>query len=110
MKKIKNQIDGKEETFRPTTLDQILGDTGTSKYKTMDVVVYSDKLSGMNKSDLQSHAVQVGIIPIDDRRILVERLTREFKRHVAAFRAPHEPQVPQIKVDKELQAILNQGR
>ena len=35
-----NQIDAKEETGRPTTLDQIWGDTGISKYGTNDFEYY----------------------------------------------------------------------
>ena len=65
-KKVKNinelsQTHGKVEEYQPKTLDQIWGDTGMSKYKTLEEDKYMDYLSDMNKSDLQNYAEEVGI-------------------------------------------------
>ena len=83
-----SQAHGKEETFKPTTLDQIWGDDGTSEYRTMDESVYRQELDNYNKSDLQSHASKKGLIPIDDRKLLTERLVGEFRKHVNQYRIP----------------------
>jgi hypothetical protein len=64
----------------------------------------------MNLSDLQAHASTVGIIPVDNRHTLRERLVREFRKHVSAYKKPvHEPLAP-AKVDPETMKILSEGR
>ena len=90
-KKTKNvnelsQTHGKEEKPVPTSLEQIWGDDGTSKYKTLDADKYRDYLSSLGRSDLQAHAVKIGLVPIDDRTQLTTRLLREFKKHAAKYR------------------------
>ena len=67
------QTHGKVET-EPQTLDQIWGDDGTWKYKTMDAEVYEQYLRNLNKSDLQEHATIIGLVPIDNSGILMKRL------------------------------------
>ena len=85
-----SQAHGKEETFQPTTLDQIWGDTGISEYRTMDEEEYRQEIDAMNKSDLQSHASKKGLIPIDDRNTLVKRLMDQFRSHVNQYRRPEQ--------------------
>ena len=105
-----SQTHGKEEKrTRPTTLDQIWGDTGLSKYGTMDESTYAEEISSMSKSDLQAHASTVGIIPIDNREMLSQRLMREFRKYVASYNAPIERKRG-IKLSKEAKAILAEGR
>ena len=105
-----SQAHGKVEEFQPTTLDQIWGDDGTSTYGTLNENEYSIRLDDMNMSDLQAHASTVGIIPIDNRQTLRERLLREFRKHVSAYKKPvHEPASP-TKVDPEIMKILSEGR
>ena len=105
-----SQTHGKEETkTRPTTLDQIWGDTGISKYGTMDEPTYAEEISSMSKSDLQAHASTVGIIPIDNREMLSQRLMREFRKYVASYNTPVERKKG-IKLSKEAKAILAEGR
>lgn len=92
-KSVKNlsQAHGKEEKFEPTTLDQIWGDDGFDMYGTMKEEEYQDQIDDMNMSDLQTHASRVGIIPVDNRITLRERLVREFRKHVTAYRKPTLP-------------------
>ena len=111
-KNIKNlsQTHGKEEKFEPTTLDQIWGEDGTSTYGTMQEEQYQSQIDDMNLSDLQTHASRVGIIPIDNRNTLRERLLREFRKHVAAYRKPiHDPS-PASPMSREIMQILAEGR
>ena len=86
-KKLENlsQIDAKEEKGKPTTLDQIWGDTGLSKYGTQNFEEYKNYLKGLNRTDIQAHAVQIGILPTDNHEILIARLEREFLRHVNSY-------------------------
>ena len=105
-----SQTNGKEEKeTRPTTLDQVWGDTGISKYGTMDESSYAEEISSMSKSDLQAHASTVGIIPIDNREMLSQRLMREFKKYVASYNTPIEKK-RNITLSKAGKAILAEGR
>lgn len=103
------QSNGNLDT-QPTTLDQIWGDTGLSKYGTLDETEYTNQLSEMNKSDLFAHAATLGIMPIDNRERLVKSLLRNFKSYVASFQMPKAlPGAPKA-VSKEVSKILSEGR
>lgn len=113
MKKGKSltQVHGKDEQFRPTTLEQIWGDTGERKYRTLDENEYLTWLNSVNKSDLQSHAAQIGIIPIDNRDLLVRKLLKEFRAHVASYTAPKAVNSATSKpVSDRVSKILAEGR
>ena len=105
-----NQADGMAEEFEPTTLDQIFGDDGNWKYKTLDKNEYEHYLNGLNKSDLQSHAVNVGIIPIDNKDQLTKRLLREFNRFSSAYRKPQRKKSVDRNVSQDVLDILSEGR
>jgi hypothetical protein len=104
------QVHGKDETFKATTLNQIWGDTGASKYKTLDVAEYTETLRGLNKSDLIAHSVKVGVVPVDNREMTVKKLIAEFKRHVSSYKRPSEvPQKPKTP-SQNILSILAEGR
>ena len=104
-----HQTHGKVETYTPSTLNQIWGDTGIDKYNTFNLEEYKQDLSEMAKADLRSHAVKMGIIPIDDREQLERRLIKEFNIHTASFRRPVINK-PTAKPTKEVFKILSEGR
>ena len=58
MKKIKklDQVHGKQENFKPSTLEQIWGDEGLGLYSTLNVEEYVEIISEFNVTDLQRHA------------------------------------------------------
>jgi hypothetical protein len=103
------QTHGKSEKFVPTTLEQVWGDTGISKYKTMDLGAYSEFLASLNKSDLQAHAVKVSVLPTDNREMLTKKLITKFKEHVAAYRKPEQILSPS-PVSSNALKILAEGR
>jgi hypothetical protein len=112
-KEIQHQTHGmveEEAKTEPSTLDQIWGDTGLGKYNTLDLSVYEKKLSDMGKSDLQSHANSIGLIPIDDSSMLRQRLVREFRKHVAKYGKPLQSSNEEPAVDPKIQKILSEGR
>ena len=105
-----SQAHGKVEEYQPTTLDQIWGDDGTSMYGTLDEGVYQTRLDEMNMSDMQSHASRVGIIPIDNRSMLQDRLVREFRKHASSYKKPvDQNQVPDA-IPADIKKILSEGR
>jgi len=100
-----------KQEFQKTTLDQIWGDEGNSKYGTLEESDYTSQIRAMNKSDLHSHAIKLGILPVENRELLTNRLVREFKKHVLSFKKPKESTAKKPKtVSKDLKSILAQGR
>jgi hypothetical protein len=104
-----SQTHGKEEGVEPTTLDQIWGDSGMGKYKTIEKAEYEEGLDNMTKSDLQTHATKVGLIPVDNREILKGRLMREFTKHVNGYRKPAS-RAKTEKVSSAVKKILSEGK
>ena len=113
-KKLNNldQTHGKSEESetKPSTLDQIWGDTGMWRYKTTDANEYKSYLDSLNKSDLQSHASRIGVIPSDSRDLLSQKLIKEFKRFVAGYRHPKSKNQNPPKISAAAQKILNEGK
>ena len=99
-----------EESYEKTSLDQVWGDTGSSKYGTLNEEDYSEKIKSMNRSDLHSHAVTVGILPIDNRELLVSRLKREFKKHILAYKKPRKSRKSAPGVSSRAKSILSEGK
>ena len=99
-----------KESFEKTTLDQVWGDEGYSKYGTLDEEEYTSSIRGLNKTDLHAHAVKVGILPVDNRQLLTSRLTREFKKYVLGFRKPKSEPKRKTKVSDDIKSILAEGR
>jgi uncharacterized protein YajQ (UPF0234 family) len=103
-----SQTHGKVEN-RKVTLDQIWGDDGRSKYGTLDPIEYDSYLKGLVKTDLQAHAVKIGLIPVDDRQTLVKRLKQEFLKYSAQYQV--RPDSKNVKpVSKTVRDILSEGR
>jgi hypothetical protein len=102
-----SQTHGKVE--KAVTLDQVWGDTGGAKYGTLDLEKYTTFLDDLNKSDLQAHAIKIGLVPIDDRRTLVTRLKKEFQKHVAQFQVK-ENHTSNKPISKSARDILSEGR
>ena len=99
-----------KDPFQKTTLDQIWGDTGSSKYGTLEESVYLNKIRNMNRTDLHAHAVSVGILPIDNREILTTRLAREFKKHILSFQKPSDKKRKEPAVSERIRSILAEGK
>ena len=99
-----------KEPFQKTTMDQVWGSTGSSKYGTLEESVYLNKIRNMNRSDLHSHAVTVGILPIENRDMLATRLTREFKKPVLSFHNPQDKKRKEPAVSERIRSILAEGK
>tara|TARA_R100001377_G_C3130376_1_gene89096 strand:+ start:65 stop:460 length:396 start_codon:yes stop_codon:yes gene_type:complete len=108
-----SQTHGKEEKPLYSTLEQIWGDTGISKYGTFDEDEYLKELENMTKSDIQAHANKLGLVPIDNRRELVKRLMKEFVYHKSKFSTiPADIQINNItsNLSAEVRKILSEGK
>ena len=106
-----NQTHGKVEKsdeFQPTSLDQIWGSDGSSKYGALSIDDYESQLKEMSKAELHIHATKIGLIPVDDRTMLTKRLVREFTKHVAQFQTPIEDSV-EVATNSDVHRILKEG-
>ena len=98
------------EKYEPTTLDQVWGDDGLSKYSTMDAKVYQEKVDNWLLADLKNEAIRVGLLPVDNAEMLKDRLVREFSVHVSSYRKPSQAQENPSQPSADIQKILREGR
>jgi hypothetical protein len=104
-----SQVHGKEEEdqkFEPTTLDQIWGDDGTARYGTMNIEEYKAEIDQMSRTDINAHAADLGVIPVEDRTSLEKRLTEEFTRHVNSYRKPLQKRVEDPGMEQKVRDLL----
>ena len=107
-----NQTHGKDEMsekMSPSSLNQLWGDTGLSKYKTLDEGEYTSYLISLNKTDLHRHAAERAIIPVDNKENLYKRLLGEFTKHTASYRMP-QVKAPKKPLSRKAKDILSEGR
>lgn len=114
-KKLPMETNGKKASERVyTRLDQIWGNDGLSKYKTLDINEYERKLDGMSKVDLWEHAVSVQESVIDNKEILKKKLIKRFRQHVSQYRIIEanstNGKVKKNPISEDVQKILNEGR
>jgi hypothetical protein len=108
-----SQTHGKVEKPLYSTLEQIWGDTGITRYGTFDEDEYAKELTNMTKSDIQAHANKIGLVPIDNRVELTKRLMKEFVYHKSRYSTiPADIQVNNISANlsPEVRKILNEGK
>jgi hypothetical protein len=108
----KSKLDSLKQTHgkveKPLTLNQVWGDDGSSRYGTLNVDEYMVYLNNLNKSDLQTHAVKIGLVPVDDRVTLVKRLKIEFNKFSSQYKT--RPVASNKSISKSAKDILSEGR
>lgn len=72
------------ETKAPRTIYEILGKK-QHRYKTTDKAEYEKYLKSLAMAELQAHAYECSILPIDNRAQLTERLIREFCAQTSGY-------------------------
>ena len=87
-----------------------------STYRTNDPAKYEAFLREMNLADLQNHSYEMGLLPTDNRNLMLDKLMREFRIKNSAYSGATIPQTnyDHIKNDpvlaKKVADILSQGR
>ena len=110
-KKTPYQTHAKVEKVVPTTLEQIWGDDGSYKYGTLDDDEYQSKIKRMSRVDVQAHATQLGVVPVENREMLEKRLMKEFYKHKSIFTMPDPtPGTKDKDVSQAAKDILSEGR
>mgnify|MGYP003659473148 CR=1 FL=1 len=114
MNKIKKlyQVHGKQDHFKASTLEQIWGDEGLGLYSTLNEEEYAEIISEFNVTDLQRHAIKVGVVPDHQMSTTKKRLIAAFQRHVSNYHTPVDsnPSDKLSSVSKEVKKILSEGR
>ena len=91
------------------TLNELMGYESKSRYSQSTVEEYKEFLKGMNLTDMHREAQARGLIPISDRRVLEQRLTREFSKTSSKYFGT-VVQGPQAELSPQAAAILAAGR
>ena len=69
-----------------TSIYELMG-MAAHPYSTLDLKEYQEKLKDMNLADLQDHAIQLNIVPVDDRERLQDKLITAFLTTVGTYEA-----------------------
>jgi hypothetical protein len=88
-----NQIDAKFIEGKTKTLDYLIGAGSSGPYVTANLDEYQSYINDLNSTDLQRHAEKVGLLPSCERRVLKDRLVREFKRFMSLRSSVSEDQI-----------------
>lgn len=99
-----------KEQFQLTLLEQVWGADNFSKYGTLDEGVYQDRLHHMTRSDLETHARQVGVIVVDYTPRLVDKLLSEFRSYVALAKRPMLQGKTSDKTKTAVEKLLSDAR
>ncbi len=75
-KVIENVTGGKANV---RSIDELIGRKAPG-YSVGTVEEYEGKLKAMTKADLQKHSTDVGLLPISNQGVLINRLVNEFKK------------------------------
>ena len=74
-------VDGKVEDSSKRDIVDILADKKSLNYsKNQSKEQYEKEIGEMNTTELHRHAIEHGLIPIENRKVLIARLEREFAR------------------------------
>lgn len=65
-------------------LEDLLGVKQTNPFRTTNEAILKERMGEMTLSDLQSMAVQVGILPSGNKLNLKTKITKAFKSHAGA--------------------------
>lgn len=104
-----NQVDGRDHAkeFKRQSVDEIFG-YEKSKFPSNNAKQYEADLKQMNKYDLNQIALSLGMLPIDDKFVLIERIMIQFNQHNSAISAARNTP-NQLKISQEGIDILSEG-
>jgi len=106
------QTHGMEENVPrgPSSLEQVWGNDGTTRYNTLDPDIYSTRLADMTRVDLQREAQKRGIVPIEDGKKLRDRLMKEFRLYVGSLTMPPISRKEKKEIPADVLKTLREGQ
>lgn len=113
-----DQVDGKIAGGTSRSLDALIGEGSCSPYISKTEKDYEQYISELNATDLDRHAQKVGLAPTFERRVLKERLLREYRKFLASTCLIDQRLVDNhmnvntqgTSLSKQAQKILSEGR
>ncbi len=107
-------VDGKDygkqrliEVSKKKTLNEIWC-RKFSQFKTSDPKVYLANIRAQTKLELQQECIRIGLMPHDNRELMIERLLKEFNKYIAAARTSSLQPQP-IKLSAASRQILGRA-
>jgi len=84
----------------------------TSNYSHKTREDYEAWVKGIPLTDLQNHAIDVGLVPVDNRELLMERLIRNYCKEMSGKLEglPVMTNIPSKKSESKLRDLLKAGR
>jgi hypothetical protein len=79
------------------TIDELLGEKIQNPFGTTDEKVFNENLANMNLQEMTEIGTKVGLRAVHDRRIMKDRLAREFRKTVAKVKVREESSKKNIK-------------
>jgi hypothetical protein len=76
--------DGKSELDQIKDLEDLLGVKQSNPFRTTSKAVLEERMGEMTLTDLQTMAIQVGILPSGNKLTLKNKIVRAFKSHAGA--------------------------
>lgn len=89
------------------TLDELFNFKG-AQYKTLNETEYLTSLAELNITDLQNEMWRCGLTPHINRNIMIERLSKQFRRVTGSLLNTLKP--IQVHFDKKAMDILAEGK
>jgi len=72
----------------------------------MELEEYKAQIDQMSRTDINAHAADLGVIPVEDRGSLEKRLTDEFISHVNSFRKPLQKREEDPSLEQKVKNLL----
>jgi len=73
------------------SLDQMLGDKVNNPFGTVDLKSFEKSLANMDMLDMMELATKTDLRPVSDRRIMMERILKQFKIKAASLKHQSAP-------------------
>lgn len=91
---------------------QIMSSVNSSPYSAASIEEYKAQLKVMNLAEMQNHAMNLSIKPMDDRPKLEQRLIKSFTEFASTIGAVTQPKRAQVNGDRRSKAleILRAGK
>jgi hypothetical protein len=110
-KKQQIQVNGREESSKPTTLEAIFGGFNElARYGTLEESEYLKYINDLNRTDLYEHARKIGLGPVETVARLKDNLIREFRSYVTYLNKPTDSKSSNSKISSKVEKILAEGR
>lgn len=111
-KKKRIEAHGKLEDVKtqPSTLEQVWGYSGLSRFGVKSEAEYKEKVDDMQRADLERETRRLGQVVVESTTRLRENLLRLFRTEAAALNRPADKPQSRTAPDAAALKVLSEGR